>query len=123
MKFNALNYRYPSRRSVIYGIKGMVCTSQPLAAQAGLDIFKKGGNAIDAMLATAICMTVLEPSGNGIGSDTFALVWSAKDKKLYGLMSIEMRYFAFRSVLIFVLISFIAFEYIFLLPGKHLIRS
>lgn len=85
MKFNALNYRYPSRRSVIYGIKGMVCTSQPLAAQAGLDILKKGGNAIDAMLATAICMTVLEPSGNGIGSDTFALVWSAKDKKLYGL--------------------------------------
>ncbi len=85
MKFDALSYPYPSRRSMIYGKKGMVCTSQPLAAQAGLDILKKGGNAIDAMIATAIAMTVLEPSGNGLGSDAFALVWIKKDSKLYGL--------------------------------------
>ena len=83
MNFDTLNYRYPSRRSVIYGRKGMVCTSQPLAAQAGLDILKKGGNAVDAMIATAICMTVLEPTSNGIGSDAFDIVWY--NGKLYGL--------------------------------------
>ena len=74
LKFDTLKNDYPSRRSVIYGRKGMVCTSQPLAAQAGLDIIKQGGNAIDAAIATAACMTVLEPTSNGIGSDAFALV-------------------------------------------------
>ena len=72
LKFDTLKNDYPSRRSVIYGRKGMVCTSQPLAAQAGLDIIKQGGNAIDAAIATAACMTVLEPTSNGIGSDAFA---------------------------------------------------
>lgn len=61
----------------------MVCTSQPLAAQAGLDVLKKGGNAVDAAIATAACLTVLEPTGNGLGSDAFALVWS--NGKLHGL--------------------------------------
>ena len=51
LKFDTLKNDYPSRRSVIYGRKGMVCTSQPLAAQAGLDIIKQGGNAIDAAIA------------------------------------------------------------------------
>ena len=82
-EFDALKYSYPSRRSLVYGTKGMVSTSQPLAAQAGLDILKKGGNAVDAAIATAICMTILEPTSNGIGGDCFALVWM-KDK-LYGL--------------------------------------
>ena len=81
--FDALKYSYPSTRRVVYGKKGMVCTSQPLAAQAGLDILKKGGNAIDAAVATAACMTVLEPTSNGIGSDAFALVWV--NDKLEGL--------------------------------------
>ena len=85
MYFDPLQYRYPSRRSVVYGKRGMVCTSQTLAAQAGLDILKQGGNAVDAMLATAICMAVLEPTSNGLGSDTFALVWREKEHKLYGL--------------------------------------
>ena len=83
MNFDMLKYRYPSRRSVICGRRGMVCTSQPLAAQAGLDILKKGGNAVDAAIATAVCMTVLEPTGNGLGSDAFDLLWF--NGKLYGL--------------------------------------
>lgn len=69
------HYRYPSRRSVVYGSRGMVCTASQLAAQAGLDMLKKGGNAVDAALATAICLTVVEPVSNGIGSDAFAIVW------------------------------------------------
>lgn len=83
MDFNVLKYEYPSRRGVIFGKRGMVCTSQNLAAEAGLDILKRGGNAIDAAIATAICLTVVEPTSNGIGSNAFALVW-VKDK-LYGL--------------------------------------
>lgn len=83
MKFDALKNSYPSRRSVVYGRRGMVCTSQPLAAQAGLDMIKQGGNAIDAAIATAACMTVLEPTSNGIGSDVFSLIWTKG--KLHGL--------------------------------------
>ena len=83
MNYDALKYSYPSKRSVVYGRRGMVCTSQPLAAQAGLDIMKAGGNAIDAAIATAACMTVLEPTANGIGGDAFALVWTKG--KLHGL--------------------------------------
>lgn len=85
LSFDPLKYSYPSQRKVIYGRNGMVCTSQPLAAQAGLEILKKGGNAIDAAIATAACMTVLEPTSNGLGSDAFALVWIQSDSKLYGL--------------------------------------
>ena len=83
ISFNGMSNKYPSRRSVVYGKNGMVCTSQALAAQAGLDVMKRGGNAIDAAIATAICLTVLEPPSNGIGSDLFALVWYKG--KLYGL--------------------------------------
>lgn len=82
-QFNGQNYPYGSRRRVVYAKRGMVCTSQPLAAQAGLQILQRGGNAIDAAIATAICQTVTEPTNNGLGSDCFALVW-VKDK-LYGL--------------------------------------
>ena len=83
ISFNSAANKYPSRRSVVYGKNGLVCTSQTLAAQAGLDILKSGGNAIDAAIATAISLTVLEPPSNGIGSDLFALVWYKG--KLYGL--------------------------------------
>lgn len=85
MEFDLLNYRYPSKRMVVFGNKGMVATSQQLAANAGLDIIKKGGNAIDGAIATAACLTVVEPTSNGIGGDAFALVWY-KDK-LHGLDS------------------------------------
>lgn len=78
-------YRYPSRRNVVFGMNGMVCTSQPLAAQAGLEVLRKGGNAMDAAVATAACMTVLEPTSNGLGSDAFAIIYSATDHKLHGL--------------------------------------
>ena len=81
--FDGASNNYPSRRSVVYGKNGMVCTSQALAAQAGLDVLKRGGNAVDAAIATAVCLTVLEPPSNGIGSDLFALVWHKG--KLYGL--------------------------------------
>lgn len=85
MDFDLLSYRYPSQRMVTVGSKGMVATSQYLAANAGLDMIKRGGNAIDAAIATAVCLTVVEPTSNGIGGDAFALVWY--EGKLYGLNS------------------------------------
>ncbi|MBA4494662.1 gamma-glutamyltransferase [Paenactinomyces guangxiensis] len=69
----------------VYSQNGMVATSQPLAAQAGLEILKRGGNAIDAAVATAAALTVLEPTSNGIGGDAFALVWH--EGRLHGLNS------------------------------------
>jgi len=81
--FDSHYYPYPSRRRVIFAKNGMVATSQPLAAQAGIDILKGGGNAIDAAIATAACLTVVEPTSNGIGGDAFALVWHKN--RLHGL--------------------------------------
>lgn len=85
MQFDPYMYRYPSRRNLVYGKNGIVCSGSPLASQAGLDTLKKGGNAIDAAVATAAALSVVEPSGNGIGADNFAIIWY--EGKMYGMNS------------------------------------
>ncbi len=84
LQFDPTRYAYPSRRSVVYG-RAMACTSVPLGAQVGLAVLRDGGNAMDAAVAMAAAMPILEPTSNGIGSDSFALIWSEKEKRLYGL--------------------------------------
>jgi gamma-glutamyltranspeptidase/glutathione hydrolase len=68
---------YPSRRQPVLA-RNAVATSQPLAVQAGLAMLHRGGNAVDAALAAAIALTVVEPTGNGVGSDLFAIVWDGR---------------------------------------------
>ena len=72
-------------RSVVMANHGMVATSHPLAAQIGLDVLKKGGNAVDAAIAVNAALGLMEPMSCGIGGDLYAIVWDAKTKKLYGL--------------------------------------
>ena len=74
-----------STRSEVLASNGMVATSHPLATQVGVDILKKGGNAIDAAIAANAAIGLMEPTGNGIGGDLFAIIWIEKEKKLYGL--------------------------------------
>ena len=84
-RFDPLAQRYPSARYPIYARNGMVNCSSPLAAAAGLEILRAGGNAMDAAVAAAAALTVTEPTANGLGSDAFALIWSERDRRLYGL--------------------------------------
>ncbi|HEX8956492.1 MAG TPA: gamma-glutamyltransferase, partial [Burkholderiaceae bacterium] len=73
---------YPTTRSPLFA-RNVVATSQPLAAQAGLRMLLKGGNAVDAAIATAAALTIVEPVSCGLGSDAFAIVWDGK--QMHGL--------------------------------------
>ncbi len=85
MNFDPGYLPYPSTRYPVYARHGMVAASSPQAAAAGLVALRKGGNAVDAAVAAATALTVVEPTANGIGSDAFALVWIEREGKLYGL--------------------------------------
>ncbi len=72
-------------RSVVWAQHGMVCAAQPLAVQAGLDVLRQGGSAVDAAIAVNACLGLMEPTANGLGGDLFAILWDPKDKRVVGL--------------------------------------
>ena len=82
-KFDAQDYPYASKRHVVYAKNGMACVGNPSGASAGLQVLLKGGNAIDAAVAVATAQPVVEPTGNGLGADCFALIWYKG--QLYGI--------------------------------------
>ena len=74
-----------NNRSTVACQNGIVCASQPLAAMVGIDILKAGGNCIDAAIAVNATLGLTEPHMNGVGGDLFAIVWSERDQRLFGL--------------------------------------
>jgi gamma-glutamyltranspeptidase/glutathione hydrolase len=77
--------RGDATRSVVWAPHGMVCAAQPLAVQAGLDVLREGGSAVDAAIAVNACLGLMEPTANGLGGDLFAIVWDPKTQKVVGL--------------------------------------
>src|SRR5574341_1104746 len=73
--------RGQATRSVVWAPHGMVCAAQPLAVQAGLEVLKRGGSAVDAAIAVNACLGLMEPTANGLGGDLFAIVWDPKAGK------------------------------------------
>ena len=83
MQFDAQDYPYASKRHVVYARNGMVCAGNPTATAAGLKTLLKGGNAVDAAVTVASTLPVVEPTGNGLGADCFAIIWYKG--KMYGM--------------------------------------
>src|SRR4030095_1788063 len=77
--------RGQATRSIVYAEHGMVAAAQPLAVQAGVEVLRDGGTAVDAAIAVNACLGLMEPTANGLGGDLFAIVWDPKTKKLAGL--------------------------------------
>lgn len=77
--------RFNSRRSVVHSTKGMVASSQPLANAAGIRVLEKGGNCVDAAVAVAAALCVVEPPSTGVGGDCFVLFHDHKTKEVHGL--------------------------------------
>lgn len=87
-------------RSGVYARNGMICCSQPLAAQVGIDCLKRGGSAVDAAIAVNATLGLMEPTANGIGGDLFAIVWCPKTRRLHGLNACGRAPLALRAELV-----------------------